>query len=239
MSDNYQRSGWLSRPVRRVETSPLFWRDLESYRNTPLYPFIRSSISRFLGKVIKGENGGDAPFTGNTIWGDVRHLHVFKKKEVLFITYHDDAVRLCAIKPHTFYGYRSEKKSMAGKAAEVIIRSSTTAPQPFPDYKRINWTDPAQIITSPDLLGLSRDGLDLLLREIDEESENFRRLVSVTEKMTPENQKRVSNAWLEDLVAAHERVAQTILIRAGYRHSHTPLSVFEGWDNKAEEPECC
>lgn len=217
------------RTIRRVEVSSLFWRDLDDWRRHPDYDRIRADVAGMVGRMMRGEPAGDAPFRGASFWGGVRHMHVAAKL-IVFLTYPDEeTVRLCAIKKHDFYGFRSERKSLAANAASVVLRSALSEPQPYPDWGRLSWRDPADILTSAELRELSRDALDALYREVVEEGESFGRLRRATEGMTDRNAARVADAWIEDLLRAEAAVQAVILERASHRHAHTPPEVLTGW----------
>lgn len=217
------------RVIRKVEVSSLFWKDLNDWRKHPEYAKIRANIGAMVSSVMRGEPGGDISFRGLDAWEGVRHLHVGSKL-ILFTAYPDDeTLRICALKKHDFYGFKRERKSMANNAANVVLRAAFAASQPFPDWGKINWRDPAEILTHPELREISREALDSLYQELAQEGEDFVRLRKATEGMTDRNAARVADAWLDDLLTAEAAVQSVILERARYRHAHTPSELLTTW----------
>ncbi len=222
------------RIIKKVEVSPLFWKDLSDWRKNPDYAKVRGNIGAMIGKVMRGEPGGEAPFRGNDAWEDVRHIHVGAKL-VLFATYPDEeTIRICALKKHDFYGFKRERKSMATNAANVILRAAMAETKPFPDWGKITWKDPAELLDHPELPELSREALDALYQDLAQEGEDFTRLRRATEGMTDRNASRVADAWLDDLLKAEARVQDVILARARHRHDHSPAELFTRWEESPE-----
>lgn len=72
-----------NRVVKRVETSKLFWKDLEEWRRHPDYKKIRREINDMLKRMSAGENAGERGFN-NSVWEDIKHKHV-SAKLVVFV----------------------------------------------------------------------------------------------------------------------------------------------------------
>lgn len=217
------------RQVKKIEVSALFWKDLDSWRKHPDYQKIRANIGDFVNKVMRGQPGGDVNFKGNPLWEDVRHLHVGSKL-IAFMRYtDDDTLRICALKKHDFYGFKNERKSMAGNAARVILNASVSASRAFPDWGKLTWKDPSELHNHPEIREMSREALDTLYQDIAEEGETFARLEKATEGMSEKNADRIADSWLADLLVAEQQVQEVILMRARYRHDHTPAKIFTDW----------
>lgn len=218
----------MQRKIKKVEVSSLFWNDLSDWRKHPGYPKIRADIGGMVSKMMRGEFAGDSPFR-NKVWEDVRHLHV-SSKLIVFLTYPDEeTVKICALKKHDFYGFKNNRSNIERNSASVILRSAIAQSKPFPDWGRMSWRDPSEILDHPELLEMSREALDTLYQEICQEGEDFLKLRKATEGMTDKNASRIADAWLEDLMRAEGVVQDAILKKARYRHEHTPEDLLTQW----------
>ena len=226
----------MQKKISKVEVSALFWKDLDDWRRHPEYAKIRANIAGLVERVLRGEPGGDVGFTGLSAWDGVKHMHVGQKLIVFTAYPKDDTLRICALKKHDFYGFKRERKSMAANAARVILRAAAAVPKPFPDWNKISWKDPSEVIDHPELAEMSRDALDALYQDIAEEGDTFKKLRRATEGMTEKNAARVADAWLEDLLRAENAVQAAILKRARHRHLSTPKETFTSWADITPEP---
>lgn len=219
----------MQKKISKVEVSALFWKDLDDWRRHPEYAKIRANIAGLVERVLRGEPGGDVGFTGLSAWEGVKHMHVGQKLIVFTAYPQDDTLRICALKKHDFYGFKRERKSMAANAASVVLRAAMSPAKTFPDWGKVSWKDPADILSHPELMEHSRDALDTLYQEIVEEGDSFARLRRATDGMSETNANRIAEAWLEDLLRAEEKVQTVILARARHRHAHTPAEAFTRW----------
>lgn len=215
--------------IKKIEVSPLFWKDLADWRKLPEYPKIRANIGAFVAAITRGESGGEMGFRGVKMWEDIKHLHVGSKLVLFTKTTDEDTIRICALKKHDFYGFKRERKSMAGNAVGVILRAAVADPKPSPDWGKISWSDPSDIHAHPELRELSRDALDALYQEVAEEGETFEKLDRATSGMSEKNALRVADAWLGDLLRAEKEIQDAILFRARLRNDRTPASTFTSW----------
>lgn len=217
------------RRITKVEASPLFWKDLADWRKHPEYVKIRGNIGGMVARLMRGEPGGDVGFQGLHLWDGIKHLHVGAKLVVFTAYPQEDTLRICALKKHDFYGFKKERKSLAGNAASVVHRAAAASAKPFPDWGRISWKDPAEIIDHPELLEISRESLDRLYQEIAQEGDDFVLLNRATAGMSDKNASRVADAWLTDLLRAEAAVQEALLVRDRHRHDHSPAEIFTGW----------
>ena len=167
------------------------------------------------------------------VWEGISHMHVAAKL-IVFLTYPDaDTVRLCALKKHDFYGFGSEKKSVAGDAARKIHNTAAKPPAPSPEWPSLRWSDPGEVAGHPELPELSREALDRLYREILDETDSFSRLERRIEGLHSVAAQRVADRWMDDLSLAQEAVEDAILRIAAMKRRHLLARDFEAWGREA------
>lgn len=220
----------LRKPITKVEIAGTFWKDLEGWRRHPEYWTIRRDVARIVQHRAAGKDGGDNPFTGGKErWGGLHHAHITSKL-IVFTGYPEEGVlKLCAITKHDAYGFRQERKSMAGTFAAKMQRALAAAPVASPEWSGLRWRDPGDIPGHPELPELSDDGLKALYLELHEEQESFARLDRRKAEMSPDLARAFEDAWLEALIEAQEAVQAEVISRLIPRPTRYEPKVFETW----------
>lgn len=216
--------------VTKIEVSSLFWRDLAEWRTHKEYFSVRARIAELVLRAGAGDPAGDVPFTGRKeVWDGIGHAHVGNKL-TLFTTRPDgDTLRLCAVKKHDFYGFRSERKGRANDAARRIHNASVSPHDPSPGWSGLRWRDPSEVASHPELRELSDAGLRGLYQEILEEADRFDRLAQAVSGLSPRMRGAVEKAWVTSLIEAKDAVEAEILRSARPPRPHIEPSAFDGW----------
>lgn len=216
--------------VTKIEVSSLFWRDLAEWRTHKEYFSVRARIAELVLRAGAGDPAGDVPFTGRKeVWDGIGHAHVGNKL-TLFTTRPDgDTLRLCAVKKHDFYGFRSERKGRANDAARRIHNASVSPHDPSPGWSGLRWRDPSEVASHPELRELSDTGLRGLYQEILEEADRFDRLAQAVIGLSPRMRGAVEEAWVISLIEAKDAVEAEILRSARPPRPHIEPAAFEGW----------
>ncbi|PTX52308.1 hypothetical protein IQ03_01098 [Gemmobacter caeni] len=216
--------------VTKIEVSSLFWRDLAEWRTHKEYFSVRARIAELVLRAGAGDPAGDVPFTGRKeVWDGIGHAHVGNKL-TLFTTRPDgDTLRLCAVKKHDFYGFRSERKGRANDAARRIHNASVSPHDPSPGWSGLRWRDPSEVASHPELRELSDAGLRGLYQEILEEADRFDRLGQAVSGLSPRMRGAVEEAWVTSLIEAKDAVEAEILRSARPPRPHIEPAAFEGW----------
>lgn len=216
--------------VTKIEVSALFWRDLSSWRNHASYFAVRAKIAEMVLRAARGEPAGDAPFSGRkALWAGIGHAHVGNKLTLFTMRPEDDTLRLCALKKHDFYGFRSERRSQAETAALKIRNAADGPSEPSPGWSALKWRDPSEIPGHPELRELSHDGLRGLYAEILRESETFERLARQARELSPRMRSVLERAWLAGLIEAQSAIEIEILRMAQPVRPHVDPEVFADW----------
>lgn len=209
----------MSREIRKVEVTSLFWKDLADWRKHPDYWRIRSQISDMVQKAARGEPAGDKPFTGGNLWTGIRHMHLAAKLVVFTMYPDEDTIRLCAIKKHDFYGFKNERRSLASTAAQTIRYAATKGHCPSPEWSGLRWSDPAEIANHPELPELSSQGLGRLMDELMEEVDSLEKLKRKGEPLSPARRVELADRWLDSIIEAqdalHERMMHLHKLSSG------------------------
>lgn len=216
--------------VTKIEVSSLFWRDLAEWRTHKEYFSVRARIAELVLRAGAGDPAGDVPFTGRKeVWDGIGHAHVGNKL-TLFTTRPDgDTLRLCAVKKHDFYGFRSERKGRANDAARRIHNASVSPHDPSPGWSGLRWRDPSEVASHPELRELSDTGLRGLYQEILEEADRFDRLAQAVIGLSPRMRGAVEEAWVISLIEAKDAVEAEIIRSARPPRPHIEPAAFERW----------
>lgn len=216
--------------VTKIEVSSLFWRDLAEWRTHKEYFSVRARIAELVLRAGAGEPAGYVPFNGRKgVWDGIGHAHVGNKL-TLFTTRPDgDTLRLCAVKKHDFYGFRSERKGRANDAARKVHNASVSPHEPSPGWSGLRWRDPSEVASHPELRELSDAGLRGLYQEILEEGDRFDRLAQAVSGLSPRMRGAVEEAWVASLIEAKEAVEAEIIRSARPPRPHLEPVEFEGW----------
>lgn len=218
-----------ARKITKVEISPLFWKDLAEWRTHRDYRLIRRHIAEMVGRLSRGESGGDLPMKNKVVWGGIRHMHV-PASLVVFTSYPDpDTVRICALKKHDWYGYGSQRTNIEATAGKKLRNAAEKPAVRSPEWSSLKWADPSEIAGHPELSEMARDGLDRLYREIMDEMDTFSRLGARIETCHRKEAALISDRWLEDLVSAQEAVECAILTLASMRRDHLTVEEVRDW----------
>jgi hypothetical protein len=215
--------------VTKIEISSLFWRDLGEWRTHKDYFSVRARIAEMVMRAGAGEPAGDAPFNGRKeLWDGIGHTHVGIKL-TLFTTRPDgDTLRLCAVKKHDFYGFRSERKGRANDAARKVHNASVSPHDPSPGWSGIRWRDPSEIPAHPELRELSETGLRAPYQDLHTEADRFDRLAEAVKDLSPRMREAVEEAWTSGLIEAIGAVEAEIIRTARSPKAHLEPALFEG-----------
>lgn len=217
------------KPITEVEVAGLFWKDLADWRRHPDYDQIRRDIARVVLRRALGADGGDAPFTGGDRWSGIHHAHITSKL-ILFTGYPDETtLKLCAVTKHDAYGFRNERKSLAGNFAAKMQRALEAPSVLRPEWGSLRWRDPGDIPGHPELAEMSKEGLEGLLRELYEEGDSFERLDRRRAEMSSTLGQAFEGAWLDALIKAQDAVQDELLSRLRPAPTHLKPKEFEGW----------
>lgn len=216
--------------VTKIEVSSLFWRDLSEWRTHKEYFPVRSRIAEMVMRAAAGGPAGDTPFNGRkAVWDGIGHAHVGNKL-TLFTTRPDgETLRLCAVKKHDFYGFRTERKGRAIDAARKVHNASVSPHAPSPGWSGLKWRDPSEILSHPELRELSGAGLRDLYQEILDETDRFDRLGEAVKELSPRMRAAVEEAWITSLIEARDKVETEIVRTARSPKPYLEPVVFEGW----------
>lgn len=218
----------VNRTITKVEVSGLFWKDLSKLRNTADYWSIRKNIGQFVLKLSRGEPGGDKGFR-NPVWGSARHIHV-GSNAILFNTFPEpDTLKLCALRNHAFYNFKGGRKNQDGAAAAKVNTASASPSLPSPGWTQLRWSDPGEIPGHPEFRELSRDGLDAVYQEVLAEGQSLERLARQIEGMSGRNAARVSDGWLDSLIASEAACEKRLVEVARRGPDHMVAAQFEPW----------
>lgn len=221
-----------NRKITKVEVSDLFWKDLAGLRKTPNYWAIRKGIAEMIQAVSRGDPGGDKAFIGDKKgWAGILHKHL-PGKIILFTMYPEEStIRLCALKKHDFYGFRNERKSRVEDAIRKVRGAAERPAKRSPEWTSLKWQDPGQIAGNPELVELSRDGLDALYQSILEEQDTFEILARRLERenMSMRLQESFTQSWMDALIEAQGAIEGELVARARRRAPHLEAAAFADW----------
>lgn len=216
--------------VTKIEVSSLFWRDLAEWRTHKEYFSVRARISELVLRAGAGEPAGDVPFNGRKeVWDGIGHAHVGNKLTLFTTRPEGDMLRLCAVKKHDFYGFRSERKGRANDAARRVHNASVSPHDPSPGWSGLKWRDPSEVPAHPELRELSDAGLRGLYQEILEEGDRFDRLGQAVSGLSPRMRGAVEEAWVTSLIEAKDAVEAEIIRSARPARPHLEPAAFNGW----------
>lgn len=219
----------LQPPVRKVEFSRFFWKNMADWRQHPDIGLIRRNIASVVDRRARGEMAGDVPFKGGQAWNGILHAHVGKKL-TLFTAYPSEGVmRICALTKHDFYGFGSERSSIAGNAIKKIRSAIASDPVISPEWTSFRWSSPSDVLRSPEVPELAPARLQALAEDLLVEGHGFERFHRFCAGMTDADAERASDIWIGDLVAAQERVHRVALEMARAPGPFVPPEHFAAW----------
>jgi len=170
--------------IRYVITTELFWKTLADYRRHGTYLTLRDKIDETVYNKVQDRHHRtqrDKPFDATSKLRDIWHTHLSKELDaVLFYTVSGDVLTLAMIGNHGDYPNAGKNKSKEAPFAARIWNAVGTGHVASPEWKKIRWTHPSDLLGHRDLHEMQASVIDEIRRELREEATSFARFERVT-----------------------------------------------------------
>lgn len=199
--------------ITGVRYCDLFWRTLEPHRNESHYPGLRSKLLTFLRRKeqsLDPVSGRDNRFGAtNRLLNGLWHFAIIRNPDVvIFYTVDAGVLSLAMVGSH--HDYPSDGKNMTAAARTAgRVRNTVAGPDvPVPGWPSLRWSDPRDILRSPDLPELGAQALDDLLWEVIAEMESGTRYEEANGRSVLDVGEAEFERYLSDLADARDLVMQ-------------------------------
>jgi hypothetical protein len=200
--------------LKYLTTTQLFWDTLEKHRGHARYADIRAKIAFCVERKLEDptfSNSNDQPFLGNASkWlAGIWHAKLAANPDVvLFYTLGGDTMNLAMIGSHHDYPHSGKnlgKSEGLGRKIRSWVERGHVA---TPEWSRIKWTVPADVLASPELLDTSMDELERVMDELELELGDAPIYERVHGSALIDQSEEVITEWLTTTDAALEAVRQ-------------------------------
>jgi mRNA-degrading endonuclease YafQ of YafQ-DinJ toxin-antitoxin module len=170
--------------IKYVITTALFWKTLAEYRRHGNYLTLRDKIDETVYHKAQDRHHRtqrDKPFDATSKLRDIWHTHLSKEFDaVLFYTVAGDDLTLAMIGNHGDYPNAGKGKSKEAPFAARIWNAVGEGHVPSPEWQKIRWSHPAELLGHRDLPEMDPRVVDALRSEIREEIQSFARFEKLT-----------------------------------------------------------
>lgn len=216
------------RKITKINGSKLFWKELGALRNHPDYWVIRANIKNIIQVMERGESPGDRGFRSPDMEG-LRHIRVASKLWLFFGHQEEGEVKLVTVGKHDIYGFGNERSNIKASTSKRLQNALHGPNVRSPEWKSIKWVEPSDVMNHPELLELSREGLEALYNELLEEADTLERLEQATKSLSKRSADRVGYGWLDDLDEVIHFVEATLVKSARKKVPYLTPKDFENW----------
>lgn len=170
--------------IRYVVTTELFWKTMAEYRRHGTYLHLRDKIDEVIFRKAQdraSRTSADKPFDSGGKLQNIWHAHLsIQLDAVLFYTMAGDELTLVALGNHGDYPHGGRHKHKAGPLAERIWNSVASGHVVSPQWQKLKWTDPKELIGHRDLREMDVRALAAIREDLRSELDTLSRFRAVT-----------------------------------------------------------
>jgi hypothetical protein len=194
-----------------VRFCELFWETLEDHRGQAYYQQLRRKLAEFIGQKLERSDpvsARDKPFQSSTPLSGVWHFAIQRNPDVVIFYTLRGGLNFAMVGSHHDYGFHGQNKTAMSRTAARIHNALASAPRPTPQWKTFRWIRPSDVTGDGFLGDLHPNTLENLLGELEQEMATCARYLRANGREITEAGEEALDAYMAELVRAHETVIQ-------------------------------